>query len=91
MVEQKSSLFERLKVCWNVLTKKNYIYFGIDKEPIIWNEDGSYKSTNPKALACFSCVTYDYEFNSNNGIKNLHNFVWHTVEEFAKQAQQGKY
>ena len=35
MVEQKSSILERLKVCWNVLTKKNYVYFGVGKEPII--------------------------------------------------------
>lgn len=43
MVEQKSSLLERLKVCWNVLTKKNYVYFGIGKEPVLWDENGKYK------------------------------------------------
>ena len=42
-MKQETSILERLKVCWNVLTKKNYIYFGIGNEPIIWNEDGSYK------------------------------------------------
>ena len=91
MVEQKSSILERLKVCWNVLTKKNYVYFGVGKEPIVWNEDGSYKSTNPDALRCYSCVTYDYKFDSNKGIQNLHDFVWGCIEKFAKQAQEGKY
>ena len=42
MVEQKSSILERLKVCWNVLTKKNYVYFSVGKEPVVWNEDGTY-------------------------------------------------
>ena len=41
--EQRSSIWERLKICWSVLTKYNYIYFGVSKNPVEWNEDGSYK------------------------------------------------
>ena len=33
---------ERLKVCWNVLTKRNYVYFGIGKNPFAWDENGYY-------------------------------------------------
>ena len=75
MVEQKSSILERLKVCWNVLTKKNYVYFGVGKEPCVWNEDGTYKTVKKNALSCFSCIIYDYQFNSKTGIQNLHDFV----------------
>lgn len=91
MIEQKSSLLERLKVCWNVLTKKNYVYFGVGKEPVVWNDDGTYKTVNKNALRCYSCITYDYQFNSKTGIRNLHDFVWDCIEKFAKEAQDGKY
>ena len=91
MVEQKSSILERLKVCWNVLTKKNYVYFGVGKEPCVWNEDGTYKAVKENALSCFCSITYDYQFNSKTGIQNLHDFVWGCIEKFAKEAQEGKY
>ena len=91
MVEQKSSILERLKVRWNVLTKKNYVYFGVGKEPCVWNEDGTYKTVKKNALSCFSCITYDYQFNSKTGIQNLHDFVMGCIEKFAKEAQEGKY
>ena len=91
MVEQKSSLLERLKVCWNVLTKKNYVYFGMSKEPIVWDDNGKYKTVAKNALKCYSCISYDYKFKTNTGIKNLHDFAWGVIEEFAKEAQNGKY
>ena len=40
-VEQRSSIWERLKICWSVLTKYNYIYFGVSKNPVEWNECGT--------------------------------------------------
>ena len=91
MIEQKSTLWERLKICWHALTKKNYVFFGIGNEPIIWDNDGHHKGTNRKALACYSCITYDYKFNTNDGESNLHDFVWEVIEDFAKEAQKGKY
>ena len=36
------NFIERLKVCWNVLTKRNYVYFGIGKKPFMWDENGYY-------------------------------------------------
>jgi hypothetical protein len=91
MVEQKSSLLERLKVCWNVLTKKNYVYFGIGREPVIWSEDGKYKEIDKKQVRCYSCITYDYQFNTKNGITNLHDFTWGVIEKFAIAAQNVEY
>lgn len=43
MGNNKTSIFERLKICWYVLTKSYYLYFGLDKDLIVWNEDGTYK------------------------------------------------
>ena len=90
-MKQKSSLMERLAICWNVLTKKNYIYFGVGKKPITWNEDGSFKEVGDKQLVCYACVDYDYKFNEKNGKEvNLHDFVWGIVGEFAQLAQKGE-
>lgn len=91
MIEQTSTLLERLKICWHALTKKNYVFFGIGKNPIVWGENGKANGTNRKDLACYSCITYDYKFNTDNGESNLHDFVWGVIEDFAKDAQKGKY
>ena len=42
MVEQTSSLWERLKACYHILTKDNYVVFCINNNHIVWNEDGTY-------------------------------------------------
>ena len=64
-MKQETSILERLKVCWNVLTKKNYIYFGIGNEPIIWNEDGSYKELDKNELKSYSYVDDTYILKTN--------------------------
>lgn len=91
MIEQKSSIWERLKICWYALTKKNYIFFAIGKEPAIWDENGKYKKINKKALKSYTYITYNYKFNTNYGETNLHDFTWGVIEEFAKKAQKGEY
>lgn len=88
-MKQETSILERLKVCWNVLTKKNYIYFGIGNEPIIWNEDGSYKELNKNELKSYSYVDDTYIFKTNDGNQTLHYFIWRVVEKLAKKAQAG--
>lgn len=89
--EQRSSIWERLKICWSVLTKSNYIYFGISKNPVEWNEDGSYKRLKRGCLKSYNSVSYDLHFETNNGVSNLHDLVWSTVEEFARRAQNGEF
>ena len=89
--EQHSSIWERLKICWSVLTKYNYIYFGISKNPVEWNEDGSYKSLKRGSLKSYNCVSYDLNFETNKGVSNLHDLVWSTVEEFARRAHNGEF
>ena len=89
--EQRSSIWERLKICWSVLTKSNYIYFGVSKNPVEWNEDGSYKRLKRGCLKSYNCVSYDLHFETNKGVSNLHDLVWSTVEEFARRAQNGEF
>lgn len=91
MIEQKASLWERLKICWHVLTLKNYVYFGLGKDPIEWNDDGSYKEIKRDKLSCFSCISYDYKFNAYGKETNLHDFAWGVIKDFAEEAQKGKY
>lgn len=91
MVKQTTSFWERLKICWSVLTKHNYVYFGIGKDPIIWNEDGSYKEINKDAIKAYCYITYNYKFDTNTGVENLHDFMWNTIEKMAKEAQNGKF
>lgn len=91
MKEQKSSFFERLKICWNVLTLKNYVYFGLGKEPIEWNDDDTYKELKRNKFSCFACISNDYKFMAYGKETNLHDFVWNVIEKFAKEAQDGKY
>ena len=45
------NLIKRFKVCWNVLTKTNYVYFGIGKNPFIWDENGYYSAIEHGKLA----------------------------------------
>ena len=88
-MKQETSILERLKVCWNVLTKKNYIYFGIGNEPIIWNEDGSYKELDKNELKSYSYVDDTYILKINDVNHTLHEFIWGIVEKLAKKAQAG--
>jgi hypothetical protein len=91
MKKQKSSLWERLKICWYVLTKKYYVYFGLDKEPIIWNEDNTYLTLKKKSVKAYSYITYDYKFDTKNGESNLHDFIWECIGKISKEAQEGKF
>lgn len=91
MAKQKTSLWERLKVCWNVLTKKNFVYFGLSKDPLVFGKDGKYERLKKHSLSAYSYVSSDYKFLAYGKETTLHDFVWKSVEEFAKQAQKGEY
>jgi len=91
MREQKTSIWERLKIAYKALTQDYYVFFGIDKNAIIWNEDGTYKKIDKKKMSSFSYISCDMKFKSANGETNLHDFTWEVIEELAKQAQEGKF
>ena len=91
MKEQKTSLWERLKVCWNVLTKENYIYFGLDKDPLVFGEDGKYARLKKNGIAAFSYVSNDYRFLAYGKETTLHDFVWESVKEYAEKVLKGEF
>lgn len=78
-----NNLIERLKICWNVLTKRNYVYFGIGKNPFIWDEKGYYAGIKKGKFA-----EYDYienvKFNTDDGLSSLERLMWSSIEKYAK-------
>ena len=82
---QKTSLLERLKVCWYVLTMHNYIYFGISRNPFITDETGLH--CNRKKLKSYYYVDNDCELVCDDGNRSFYDFVWEVVEDFTKVAR----
>lgn len=82
MKDNKTSIFERLKICWYVLTKKYYLYFGLSKDLIVWNEDDTYKCLKEDSLKCYEYISKDYEFLAYNKKTNLHDFILKAIAEF---------
>jgi hypothetical protein len=91
MKEQKTSIWERLKIAYKALTQDYYVFFGIDKNAIIWNEDGTYKEIDKRKISSFSYIPYNMKFKSANKETNLHDFIWRVIEKLAMQAQEGKF
>lgn len=90
MVEQTSSLWERLKVCWHILTKDNYAVFCINDNHVVKKEDGTYDHLKSNSIACYCKVTYDVKCKMKGVSTSLHDLFWSCIEIFAKKAQQGK-
>ena len=82
MEDNKTSIFERLKICWHVLTSSYYLYFGLDKDLIVWNEDGTYKCLKESSLKCYKYISRDYEFLAYNKKTNLHDFALKVIVKF---------
>jgi hypothetical protein len=89
--EQSSSLWERLKICWNALTKSNYAFFAVNNDFIEFYNSGKYKTVKRKAISAYSCITYDVSILLDGKPVSLHDFIWKTIEVFSKEAQKGKY
>ena len=84
------NFIERLIICWYVLTKKNYIYFGIGKNPILWDKNGKYENLKDGELQLYTYFD-DYTFMTKNGKSNLHDMVWDTVKDVADEALKGEF
>ena len=91
MKEQKTSIWERLRIAYKALTQDYYVFFGLDKDAIIWNKDETYKGINKKKMSSFSYIPCDMKFKSANEETNLHDFIWRVIEKLALQAQEGKF
>ena len=84
-----TSFIERLTICWKVLTLKNYIYFGVKKNPIIWDKNGNYAGLIPGSTCCYWDVDESYMFYINdNELTTLNKVIWNVVEEIAKNEQK---
>ena len=77
------NLIEKLKICWDVLTKRNYVYFGIGKNPFIWDENGYYAGIKDGKFAEYDYVE-NIKFNTDNGLSSLKKMMWRSIEEYAK-------
>lgn len=82
MKYNKTSIFERLKICWYVLTKKFYFYVGLDKDSIIWDKEGKYLRLKDSSLKCYVYISKDYQFLAYDKRTNLHDFVLKVIVKF---------
>ena len=89
--EQKTSIWERLRMAYKALTQDYYVFFGFDKDAIIWNRNGTYKELNRKKLSQFSYIPYNIKMMAYEKETNIHDFLWYVIENFAKEAQNGKF
>ncbi len=87
-MKRKKHLLERLKICWYVLTKSYYMYFGLDDDPFVFDEDDKFKELKKNALVCYEYIDKDYVFDTASGMQNLHDFTWYTIERYAHMQQQ---
>lgn len=82
-------LIEKLKVCWNVLTKRNYIYFGLSsskKEPFVYDKKGYFVKTKKNAIAAYSSIEDMYFYiDDDTSVRSLDTFLWGAVSDFAKK------
>ena len=82
MIHKRTSILERLKVCWYVLTKRYYLYFGLDKDLIVWNEDGTYKCLKDSSLKSYEYISEEYEFMAYGRKTNLRTFALRVIAKF---------
>ena len=88
---QKTSIWERLRMAYRALTQDYYVFFGFDKDTIIWGRNGTYKELNRKKLSQFSYIPYNIKMMAYGKETNIHDFLWNVIENFAKEAQNGKF
>ena len=82
MIETMRELIERLKVCWYVLTHRNYAFFSCKDSCVEFNEDGQYNGLSDKGLASFSSFS-DMWFYTNTGKRTFENVLWETISSFS--------
>lgn len=85
MEDNKTSIFERLKICWYVLTKKYYLYFGLDKDSIIWDKEDKYLGLKKSSAKAYIYISKDYQFLAYNQKTNLHDFVLKVIVKFINE------
>lgn len=76
-------IVERLVVCWHVLTKRNYVFFALDNDAVVFDDKGRYDHIKSNKLAAFDDFDETLNFSTRTGIANISWFIWSAVEEFA--------
>lgn len=77
------NIIERLKICWSVLTKQNYVYFGTSKHPLIWNKDGSFSNVDKRQVAEYDYIDNSVCFYTSDGKTNIAKFLWESIRDYA--------
>lgn len=85
MGNNKTSIFERLKICWYVLTKKYYFYVGLDKDSIIWDKEDKYLRLKESSVKCLVYISKDSQFLAYDKKTNLHDFVLNVIVKFINE------
>lgn len=77
------NFIERLKICWNVLTKRNYVYFGLGNEAFLWDDNGYYDGIKKGKFAEYDYVE-TFIFKTDYGLSSLKKLMWDTIADYAK-------
>ena len=87
-MEQRTSLWERLKICYKALTQDYYVFFGFDKDMFI--EGGEYLVVNRKKTSSFQYIPDELILESDDGENSVRlcNFLWKTIEKIARKRQK---
>lgn len=78
-----NNIIERLKVCWHVLTKKNYAFFAIGKDALVFDDNGHYSHIKPNSVTAYSDVDKTTSYITDNGLRTFYSFFWDTVKDFS--------
>jgi len=78
-----TELFERLKVCWCVLTHRNYAFFSCKDSAIKFDIAGGYEGLDGNGLAAYSSFSNRW-FYTNNGKRTLEKILWDVIGDFAE-------
>lgn len=82
------NFLERLKICYHVLTKTNYVYFGLGKNLILYNNKGHFIGTNKSAFAEYDYIHPNYTVYTYNGPKSIKEIFWSSIKSFAFDEEQ---
>ncbi len=93
IMKQRTSFIERLKIAFYALTKDYYVFVGVDKDAILWNEDSSYNSIDKSKVAMLSYIADEPKIwsEAEKEVYTFHDFFWRVIEITAKKAQEGEF
>lgn len=93
IMKQRTSFIERLKIAFNALTKDYYVFVGVDKDAILWNEDSSYHGIDSSKMVMLSYIADEPKIwsETEKEVYTFHDFFWRVIEKTAQKAQEGEF